>query len=393
MLAASIIGFVPCYQLQNHRASDSLSTKIIITIDGINSFMLGLHGNTSVETPAFDGLAVSSISFDFAFAPSCDLKVVLDALLTGSQDQPITSAIEGSSTFVSDCSSAIDIAESAQFDSIVPITPNDGNAPAESAAQTQAADFFAAATEAVETLEQGDLLWLHFSGLTRRWDAPLEMRQQYRSLDDPEPYTDVKPPCFTFDADQDDPDLLVSVQQSCFAQIAIVDNMLGVFLDHLNQHDVAQSAVVIVAGLRGYGLGEHGYVGPASNLYAQSLHVPLLVRFPDTDETTKNRRSHCLIQTSAIGDWILNSAGVKDQCEIIMDNDAPPIFSSSKSAAAVQTAAWKFLRWTDDDGAVFEQLFAKPDDRWEVNDVASRCPQIVEELEELLKSKKDMAKP
>ena len=364
-----------------------MSTKIIITVDGINSFMLGLHGNTSVETPAFDGLAADSISFDFAFAPSSDLNTALAAMFTGSQNQPVTALIEGSSTFVSDCPSAIEAAESAQFDSIASISPNDGDAPAKSPAQTQAADFFAAATEAVETLEQGDLLWLHFSGLTERWDAPLEMREQYRALDDPEPYADVKPPCFSFDANQDDPDLLVSVQQSCFAQIAIIDRMLGVFLDHLAQIEVGQSAVVIVAGLRGYELGEHGHVGPASNLYAQSLHVPLLVRLPGADESTKNRRSHCLIQTSTIGDWIIDSAGVKDQCEIIMDNDAPPIFFSSKSAASVQTAAWKFLRWTDDEGIVFEQLFAKPDDRWEVNDVASRCPQIVEEMEEVLRKR------
>ena len=369
-----------------------MSTKIIITVDGISSFMLGLHGNTSVETPAFDRLAVESISFDFAFAPSSDCYTVLEAMFTGAQDQSIMASIESSSKFVSDCPVAIEAAESAQFDSIVAISAAAGDAVAESAAQTQAADFFAAATEAVEGLEQGDLLWLHYSGLMGTWDAPIAMRQRYQALDDPEPYADVKPPQFNFNADQDDPDLLVSVQQSCFAQIAIIDGMLGVFMDHLAQHEMGQSAVVIVAGLRGYELGEHGYVGPASNLYAQSLHVPLLVRFPEAEESNRNRRSHCLIQTSTIGDWILDSQTVKDQCEIIMDRDSPPIFLSSKSAAAVQTAQWKLLSWTDDEGIIFEQLFAKPDDRWEVNDVARRCPQIVESLQELLKKEKDVTK-
>ncbi len=355
--------------------------------------MLGLHGNTSVETPAFDRLAVESTSFDFAFAPSCDSHRIFESMFTDGRDQPITATVEGSSKFVSDCSIAIEAAESAQFDSIVAIPATTVHAAAQSAAQTQAANFFAAATEAAETLCQGDLLWLHYSGLTGAWDAPLAMRQQFQSLDDPEPYADVKPPQFAFDAEQDDPDLLVSVQQSCFAQVAIIDGMLGIFMDQLTQLEIGESAVAIIAGLRGYELGEHGYVGPASNLYAQSLHVPLLMRFPDGDEATKNRRSHRLIQTSTIGDWILNSQGAKDQCEIIMDKDAPPIFLSSKSAASVQTAQWKFLRWTDEDGVIFEQLFAKPDDRWEVNDVARRCPQIVEELEELLKNKQNTAKP
>lgn len=351
--------------------------------------MLGLHGNTSVETPAFDGLAVDGISFDFAFAPSCDLHSVFDALLAGSQDQPITAIIEGSSKFVSDCPVAIEAAESAQFDSIVPVSNSAGDAPADSAAQTQAAHFFAAATEAVETLQQDDLLWLHCSGLTGCWDAPLAMRQQYQSLDDPEPYADVKPPQFTFDADQDDPDLLVSVQQSCFAQIAIIDSMLGVFMDHLAQLEVGQSAVVIIAGLRGYLLGEHGRVGPASDLYAQSLHVPLFVKLPAAEETFKNRRSHCLIQTSTIGDWISESKKVEDFCAIMTDVNSQPLFFSSGESYAIQTAAWKYLRSVDKDGVFSEMLYAKPDDRWEVNDVARRCPQIVEEMETLIESRID----
>ena len=361
-----------------------MSTNIIITIDGINSFMLGLHGNTSVETPAFDGLAANSISFDFAYAPSSDLDKVLEAILMKSEDKPITSGIQGSSIFVSDCPVAIGVAESAQFDSIVPISTGDGNAAAQTAAQTQAADFFAAATEAVQRLEHGDLLWLHFSGLTTRWDAPIAMRQQFQALDDPEPYADVAPPQFAFNIDQDDPDLLVSIQQSCFAQVTIIDSMLGIFTDYLDQHDVAQSAVIVVAGLRGYELGEHGYVGPATNLYAQSLHVPLFVKLPGAEEAFKNRRSHCLVQTSIIGDWILESKNVQDYCAIMTDTDSQPLFFSAGQSSAIQTAAWKFLRSVHKNGVFTEMLFAKPDDRWEVNDVASRCPQIVEEMETLL---------
>jgi len=366
-----------------------LSTKIIITIDGINSFMLGLHGNTSVETPAFDGLAADSISFDFAYAPSSDLDKVLETILKKSEAQPITAMIQGSSIFVSDCPVAIGVAESVQFDSIVAISTGDGNAAAQTAARTQAADFFAAATEAVQRLEQGDLLWLHFSGLTARWDAPIAMRQQFQALDDPEPYADVAPPQFTFNADQDDPDLLVSIQQSCFAQVAIIDSMLGIFTDYLDQHDVAQSAVMMVAGLRGYELGEHGRVGPATSLYAQSLHVPMFVKLPDAEEAFKNRRSHYLVPTSIIGDWILETKKVEDYCAIMTDTDSKPLFFSSGQSYAIQTAAWKFLCSVDKDGVFSEKLFAKPDDRWEVNDVASRCPQIVEEMEALIKSKTD----
>jgi hypothetical protein len=44
---------------------------------------------------------------------------------------------------------------------------------------------------------------------------------------------------------------------------------------------------------------------------------------------------------------------------------------------AVRTPAW-FLREPGPNAPA--QLFAKPDDRWEANDVAVRCSQIVERL-------------
>ena len=376
-----IVALIPLFQ---NMPSDSVPATIVLTIDGLNAFMLGLHGNTSVETPAFDALAADSIAFEFAFAPSSDLRTTMTRILFSEDDQPVTAKIHCRSTFVSDCDIAIGVAESATFDSIIAIEHKSSPALTTGLADTCAADFFAAAIEAAQSLEDGDLLWLHFSGLSQIWDAPLAMRKQFQAMDDPEPYADHKPPNHAFDADQDDPDLLISVQQACFAQVAIIDRMLEIFLDDIAQHPQGQSAVLIVAGVRGYHLGEHGYVGIANDLYAQSLHVPLLVKLPEGAEAFQNRRSHALVQTKLIGDWIADPEKVKDHCAIISDTDSQPLFFTTDKSSAVQTAAWKFLRHVDSEGVISEQLFAKPDDRWEVNDVARRCPGIVEELEALL---------
>ena len=59
--------------------------------------------------------------------------------------------------------------------------------------------------------------------------------------------------------------------------------------------------------------------------------------------------------------------------------------------AGIRTAAW-FLRseLPDDDsgrpGKV--ELYAKPDDRWEANEVAARCPGVVEKLQLLLEEQR-----
>jgi hypothetical protein len=48
------------------------------------------------------------------------------------------------------------------------------------------------------------------------------------------------------------------------------------------------------------------------------------------------------------------------------------------SERAIRTPAW-YLR-----SAAVPELFAKPDDRWEVNNVAVRCPEVVECLGDAL---------
>lgn len=364
--------------------ADRHPATIVITIDGINALMLGLQGNTSVVTIAFDTLAAQGVSFDFAFSRSCDLPTALGTMMTGADGHPITSRGAGHHFFVSDCPVAIAAAEAAQFDSILEVPLTSPHAAADSVAQTRAAGFFSAAIESLESVEQGDLLWLHFSGLSAWWDAPMKMRQQYQAPDDPDVYGDVTPPDFLFDAEADDPDLLVSVQQACYAQVTTIDQVLEIFLQHLTQHSVGRTSVVIVSATRGYSLGEHGYVGIGKTLHSPSLHVPLLAKLPDALQSNQNIRSHRLIQTSAVGRWINHSESIIDDCQTIMASDSRPIFFSTKRDLAIQTATWKLMRCVDTDGIITESLFAKPDDRWEVNDVARRCPQIVDDLERKL---------
>ena len=59
-------------------------------------------------------------------------------------------------------------------------------------------------------------------------------------------------------------------------------------------------------------------------------------------------------------------------------------FSRSNRELAIRTVAWHYRCLLDPpDAAARGRLFAKPSDRWEVNDVAARMPQVVESLEEL----------
>jgi hypothetical protein len=56
------------------------------------------------------------------------------------------------------------------------------------------------------------------------------------------------------------------------------------------------------------------------------------------------------------------------------------------AAQALRTPAWLLVRRHDDPHEDAHEdrrreVFAKPDDRWEVNEVANRCPEALEQLE------------
>ena len=66
---------------------------------------------------------------------------------------------------------------------------------------------------------------------------------------------------------------------------------------------------------------------------------------------------------------------VRQAAEVLRDR----LGIASGAERAIRTPAW-YLRAGEE-----PELFAKPDDRWEVNDVASRCPEVVEGLQEALR--------
>ena len=368
-------------------------TFIVLTIDGLNSFMLGLYGNTMLETPALDQVASVGITFDFALSHSCELADSMRRLLASSDEANVSECVAGRSVFVSDCSTAAQCAQEAQFETIIDIASELGstNHIAKEIGQTRAATFFSYALEAVEQIQLGDLLWLHFSGLSQSWDAPLSLRKQFVGPDDPDAYDLYEPPSQSFDSEVDDPDLLVSIHAALTAQVAIIDQLLGVFLKFVAEHPVASKAHLAITSPRGYSLGGGGHVGIGTSLTSESVHVPLLLSVAGDREKFSNVRSHSLIQNSLIGKLIgqLTDGGPESvqsffdrHCAVFMDDQSEPVFLEGKNERALQNRFWKLIRRQEENGEEKWRLYVKPDDRWDANDVSSRCPQILEELKD-----------
>jgi hypothetical protein len=226
---------------------------------------------------------------------------------------------------------------------------------------------------------------MHARGLSAAWDAPLELRYQFADELDPDPPSFVEPPNQLFPPVHD-PDELLGMVQAYAGQVALLDMCLGGWLDALEAQPQAADTLLLVTSPRGYPLGEHRRVGPCDEaLYGELLQVPVLLRMPGLEPARTQRIMQprdLYEQLGHAGGWLAPGAPGR-----IGDGNDWPLGTTASEAAyvagqdqqAIRTRAW-FLRRFQSEGAWQHELFAKPDDRWESNEVASRCGDVVELL-------------
>ena len=202
--------------------------------------------------------------------------------------------------------------------------------------------------------------------------------------DDPLPPTFVDSPACWLDPETVDPDQLLGLQQAAAAQVMLLDEFLGVILDLMEREPIWESTLFCLVSPRGCALGEHGLVGPGAQLFNESVHVPLLIRPPTTNNRWQAARTGRLTQVHTLSElvqeWLLRSdcfaERLTNAARIRPDKLTEVVLIVSNEHESIQTHAWKLIR--SKMGGV--QLFAKPDDRYEVNDVSNLCPDIIRKL-------------
>jgi arylsulfatase A-like enzyme len=150
--------------------------------------------------------------------------------------------------------------------------------------------------------------------------------------------------------------------------------------------------LVLLLGARGYPLGEHRRIGGVDpRLYGEQLHVPWLMRFPEG----RGRLARSSQLTSPLDlmptllEWIGGtaddeSADFDGMSTLPLVATARPawrealVASSRSGPRAIRTAEWCLRQEAANDG--HDELYVRPDDRWEFNDVAKLCPDLIERL-------------
>ncbi len=379
-------------------------SAICFVVDRLHAGYLGAYGNTWIETPALDQLASRSFVLDQALVDSPQLerlyrsywqgwhamcpappesRPALAALL---REAGVTTALLTDEPQVARHPLAVD------FDELIEIDPPWQPQNAGKIEQTHFAKCFVQIIEWIEAARGPFLLWCHLGGLGTTWDAPLKFREAYCEQGDPQPPDSADVPDRMLPADHD-PDELLGIVQSYAGQVTLLDTCLGAmleFLEGLPAGRFAKKTLLALCSARGFPLGEHRRVGPCDDaLFGELVHVPWMMYFPDAAGAAARHRA--LVEPADLWATLLDWWGVdaappsptagsvmpivRQEAEMLRDRLC---ITGSGAERAIRTPAW-YLRASDE-----PELFAKPDDRWEVNNVASRCREVVECLQDAL---------
>ena len=350
-----------------------MSNYLCLTIDGLHGGMIGAYGNGWIQTPTLDLLAAESVVFDRYYTNSLDIATVFDSLWGG---LPTFFREKGYRTvLLTDDTDVFHHASAVGFTEVHRMESTKTGRPVDSVEQTL---FFEALATVVDLSEANRsdpyFLWMHLRGFRGPWDFPFFERAKYQAEDDPEPYADFTPPKVDGEFD---PDVLQSVMEAYGGGVSVLDTALGGLLDSLQEG--GDDTLLLVGSTRGFSLGEHGRIGADEQLYGENLHLPLMVRFPDGFGTSV--RSPILFQCGDLRNFLADPLALRTliggETEVFHES---LIVHGKPGETALITPEWFLRRIPDVGEAVRTELYAKPDDRWEANNVADRCHEILEEL-------------
>jgi hypothetical protein len=377
---------------------------------GLHAGYLGCYGNEWVATPHLDRLAAEGVVFDchvadtpgevpcawfgryrFAPRPAVEPPPPLPELL---QAQGVAAAFVAAKLPAPDAT-----ALEATLDAIV---------------------------AALDGLEANDrwLLWADLPALLPPWRTPEDFQGRYlqasaapeeseeaeESDEEPagaaaaedEPLLPLTDPTIG-PVDVDDFVLVERVRCSYAAEVTYLDTGLGLLLEELRQRQLLDQLIVVVGSERGLALGEHGIVGDWRPwLHDELVHVPLLLRLPGAAEA--GRRVPALTQPIDLLPTVLGALGVALPADV-HGHDLMPLARGQKEAVrefgctglAVEAAQEWALRTPDlalllpveaapGDAPRGRQLYVKPEDRWEVNDVVQHHVDLADRLEATLRA-------
>ena len=402
-----------------------MSKVVIVSIEGLGTNLVGCYGGSIGPTKNWDHFACRAIVFDQFWSDTLLPIDVLESMWSGihfatRHSNPTIgvpkSATElfGRALLVTDSMAVI---EQMTFDFFADVmfvdsrteetseadsageADEDSEADSAGEATTQFTKLLEAALGRwASSLDEFPVLWIHSQGLNGQWDAPYEFRSIMCDEGDPDPPRETEPAQLKLELDTD-PDEVFGMACSAGGQAIAMDEAWGMIEEILEELGIADDCLQVLAGVCGYPMGEHGWVGHgAKSLHAETLHLPLIIRPANRLELGIRVpfmvQPHSLQKT--IASWL--EMGFKDAdsmgrgMDLVLETGALPAdqwpienqlaYSCFEDQVHVSVPAWSCLWSTLENGSKQIELYAMPDDRWEQNEVSQRALPIVEMMTE-----------
>jgi choline-sulfatase len=195
-------------------------------------------------------------------------------------------------------------------------------------------------------------------------------------------------------------DALVSALRNYQAEVVAVDAALGRLLAALEARGLAERTLVVVTADHGEGLGQHGTLDHAPNIYEEQLRVPLLIRWPQ--RIPAGQRIQQPVGLVDLAPTIAAAASLEFEGR----TDGRPLLAALESGAVseprpifgrrrnyprpyqghrgtlffVRDGHWKLIRATEND----DELYDLATDAAETSNLLNDRPDVAERLSGLL---------
>ncbi len=187
---------------------------------------------------------------------------------------------------------------------------------------------------------------------------------------------------------------LLRLRRTYAGTVTLVDRWLGELFEALRASGRLDDSLLIFTSDQGEPLGEHGFVRRFRPwLYEELIHTPLIVRMPGGEQGGSRRQA--IVQTVDLLPTILSALDLppNDQAH---GHDLLPVIRGEQTKVrdyacmgmdveefAIRTHHWHLTVpiEVDPDEPRRPELYRKPEDRWDQNDIATENPDVADHLE------------
>lgn len=243
------------------------------------------------------------------------------------------------------------------------------------------------------------ILWIDGPSLAPPWRLPEDLLTVYADEEEPDIASLADPAVGLGELTLEQLDRL---QMAYAAVVTFFDAQLGRILDYLHDGGEFDRLLLCITASCGLPLGEHGMTGiHRAWLHDECVHIPLIVRVPQAEHG--GTRIAALTQPVDLAPTFadfLGAAAAKVHGQSLwplIRGETEPVRPYAASGLRIGDSEEWLLRTPEralllptevpeGDPPRAVQLYVKPDDRWEVNDLAQRYADEADQLQQTLRA-------